>query len=432
MFKDPRLTRNDVSQQKNYVDELKASVEQNKNEYDNNIKLIAYGGDLKSNLSIPNEYFPKTVDDAVKFNQIQQLERGLMKDFAVNPDGSYKPKTAIPDAAKPSISAYDQYQKIVRNMPYSDKYYDARLSELQKQYQKNNVVLPDIKTITIAPLTELITDDTDAIVEFNKDVDVRNDEGSSTLRATVRNANEVELFIEDNKTARQQQIRWESFSRVPPGHGLGSMKFNTLRQHNARADAKRFSHSLEDAPRYNPTIASQTGKPMPTRRELEELEALRNHKFSVADQPRFIPVIQNDYGKASWEEDGYRANHLMSNHFTDDCMSSNNWTADNNARSIYHPELALYDSLYRKDVIRPVQIDETRQQGYYKGLPRDIRPSQQSNVLIANDKTGINYTPLMRNDCFKCLGKVQMDNLDKVKQPIKGLIKPSKVFSEFA
>jgi hypothetical protein len=432
MFKDPMLTRNDVSMQKNYVDELKASVEQNKNEYDNNIKLIAYGGDLKSNLSIPNEYFPKTVDDAVKFNQIQQLERGLMKDFAVNPDGSYKPKTAVPDAAKPAISAYDQYQKIVRNMPYSNKYYDARLSELQKQYQKNSIVLPDIKTISIAPLTELITDDSDAIVEFNKDVDIRNDEGSATLRATVKNPAEVDLFIEDNKTARIQQARWESFSRVPPGHGLGSMKFNTLRQHNARADAKRFSHSLQDAPRYNPTIASQTGKPMPSMRELEELQALRNHKFSVADQPRFIPELQNDFGIVNWEEDGYRANHLMSNHFTHDCMSSNNWSEDNNAKSIYHPELALYNSLYRKDVIRPVEIKETRHQGYYMGLPDNIRPSQQSNVLISNDKTDINYTPLMRNDCFNSMGKTQLDNIDRLRQPIKGLIKPSKVFSEFA
>ena len=433
MLKDPMFSRNDISQQKNYVDELKAGLTQTKTEYDNNLKVIAYGGDLKSNLSIPNEYFPKTVDDAVKFNQIQQLERGLMKDFSVNADGSYKPKTSVPDAAKPSISAYDQYQKIVRNMPYSDKYYDARLAELQKQYQKNNLMAPDVKTITIAPITELITDDADANVEFNRDVDIRNDEGSSTLRASVKNPAEVQLFLEDNATAKQQQIRWESFSRVAPGHGLGTMAFNTLRQHNARSDAKRFSHTLQDAP-YNPTLVSQTGKPMPTQRELQDLESQKNRKFSIADHQRFIPVIQNDYGRASWEEDGFRANKLMSSNFTPERISSNAWSDYDNAKSIYHPELALHNSLYRKDVIASIPIKEMKEQGYYIGLPNNIRPSQQSNILIGNDKTGINYSPTIRNDCFTS-NQRQTDNLDMFKQPIKmgsGLIKKSKVFSEFS
>jgi len=39
---------------------------------------------------------------------------------------------------------------------------------------------------------------------------------------------------------------------------------------------------------------------------------------------------------------------------------------------------------------------------------------------------------MMRNDCFNSMGKIQMDNLDRLRQPIKGLIKPSKVFSEFS
>jgi hypothetical protein len=65
------------------------------------------------------------------------------------------------------------------------------------------------------------------------------------------------------------------------------------------------------------------------------------------------------------------------------------------------------------------------------GQPSTMRPSQQSNILIANDKTGINYTPLMRNDMFG-MDMTQKSNIDTFKQPIRGLINRQKKMFKFS
>jgi len=290
----------------------------------------------------------------------------------------------------------------------------------------------------------MVEDDADTRVVFGEDSDIRLDEGSGTMRASVIDPAEVQLFLRDDATARKQQVMFESFSRIAPGHGLGTMNFNTLRQHNAKTDNLQYAHSLNEAPRYNPNLTSASMM-YPTEADIaaqdpdvraSEFYAYQDRVRNGPTQPQFTPVFQNDYGRASWEEDGTYGNRTMGvnrskSSFTPERVTSNIYADYDNASSIYHPELALRNSLYRPEVFRPVQIKENKQQGFYMGQPSTMRPSQQSNILISNPKTGIDYTPLMRNDHFG-MEMTQKSKLDSFRQPIRGLLDRQKKAFVFA
>jgi hypothetical protein len=183
---------------------------------------------------------------------------------------------------------------------------------------------------------------------------------------------------------------FNQFSRVEPGNGLGSMKSNPLRQHNAITDAKQFSHTLANAPRYNPTLGRNYNSPVivPSQASLE----LKNR--GNQNQPYFINTIQNNFGKVQFEEEGFRANKLMSNHFTPERINSSNYKAWDNAFNIEHPELEL--SRYR---FRPVIIPELRNDGFSFGL-HNVKPSTQGNILYSNKMNGYDFKPLMRDDKY--------------------------------
>jgi hypothetical protein len=413
------LSRAEVNAQKIRVDELKSTLSKTKNEYDDTLKIIAYGNQNRSNLNIPGDYTPTNVSQATIYNQIQQMESAL--------------KTSNP-------AAFTAYSNKVRNMELSrpdskyNNYFENRLASIQDIYKTNNMISPEIQTIDIRPLSELISDDADTIVQFNQDIDIRLDEGSGTLRASVKDPAEVKLFLADDATARKQQVMFESFSRIAPGHGLGTMNFNTLRQHNEKSNRLQFAHTLQDAPRYNPNLNTATMM-YPTESEiakqdsdvkLQEFYAYQDRVRNGPTQAPFIPVYQSDFGLVEWEDDSTYGNKLMGvnrnkTSFTPERITSNIWSDYDNPSSIYHPELALRNSLYRPDIFRPVEIKETKQQGFYRGMPATMKPSQQTNILIANDKTGINYTPLMRNDHFG-MDMTQKSNIDTYRQPIQGLI----------
>ena len=263
------------------------------------------------------------------------------------------------------------------------------------------------------PNTEEPTDDADATVnysrytEVNQEIDTSMLEGVGTLRAEAVDPAEVSLFLNSNAEARRQQQMFNQFSRVEPGNGLGSMKSNPLRQHNAITDAKQFSHTLANAPKYNPTLGREYHSPV----IVPSLEAVENKNRGNQNQPYFINTIQSTYGKVDWEEDGTRSNYLMSGHFTPEKINSNNWRSWDNPYSIYHPELEL--SRYR---FRPTEIPELRNDGFSFGL-HNIKPSMQGNILYGNKQTGYDFTPLIRDDKWASKATVK-SNLDISSQRI--------------
>ena len=259
------------------------------------------------------------------------------------------------------------------------------------------------------PVGPDLTDDTDAIVDYevNQEIDTSMLEGVGTLRAEAVDPAEVSLFLNSNAEARRQQQMFNQFSRVEPGNGLGSMKSNPLRQHNAITDAKQFSHTLANAPKYNPTLGREYHSPV----IVPSLEAVENKNRGNQNQPYFINTIQSTYGKVDWEEDGTRSNYLMSGHFTPEKINSNNWRSWDNPYSIYHPELEL--SRYR---FRPTEIPELRNDGFSFGL-HNIKPSMQGNILYGNKQTGYDFTPLIRDDKWASKATVK-SNLDISSQRI--------------
>jgi hypothetical protein len=235
-------------------------------------------------------------------------------------------------------------------------------------------------------------DDEDATVDYsvNNDIDTSMLEGVGTERATVVDPAEVSLFLNTNAEARRQQQIFNQFSRVLPGNSLGSMKENTLRQHNAMSDAKQFSHSLATAPRYNPTLGREYNSPT----IVPSLQAVENKNRGNQNQPYRINVMQSTFGKVDWEAEGFAGNNLMSGHFTAERVNSSNYRAYDNAYSIYHPELEL--SRYKS---RPVAIPELRTNGYDFGL-HNSKPSTQGNILYSNKLNGYDFKPLMRGDKY--------------------------------
>jgi hypothetical protein len=252
-------------------------------------------------------------------------------------------------------------------------------------------------------------DDADATVDYakiNTEIDTAGLEGVGTERASVIDPAEVSLFLNSNAEARRQQQMFSNFSKVELGHGLGNMKFNLLRQQNAIIDAKQYSHTLANAPRYNPTLGREYHSPY----IVESQTALELKNRGNSSQPYKINTIQNNYGKIDWEEDGYRANKLMSSHFTPERVNSNNWRAFDNPYSIEHPELEL--SRYK---FKPTAIPELRNDGFSFGV--HSKPSTQGNILYSNKLNGYDYTPLMRDDEYTSKSIVK-SNLDVSSQRI--------------
>jgi hypothetical protein len=244
---------------------------------------------------------------------------------------------------------------------------------------------------------DISNDDADATVDYNldiskvnADIDTSMLEGIGTERASAVDPAEVSLFLSSKPEARRQQQMFNQFSRVEPGNGLGSMKSNPLRQHNAMSDAKQYAYTLANAPRYSPSLGRNYNSPF----IVPSLEAVENKNRGNQNQPYFINTIQNNFGKVDFEEDGYRANQLMSGHFTPERVTSSNYRAYDNPFSIEHPELAL--SRYR---FKPTEIPELRNDGFSYGL-HNVKPSTQGNILYSNKMNGYDFTPLMRDDKY--------------------------------
>ena len=83
----------------------------------------------------------------------------------------------------------------------------------------------------------------------------------------------------------------------------------------------------------------------------------------------------------------------MSNHFTPEYITSRKWSAFDNAKSIYHPELEL--SRYHD---KNVPIKELRMGGYDYGVKAE--PSNQGGPVISDKRTGYDLDGTMRNDQY--------------------------------
>ena len=370
----------------------KQNVVDAKRALDAAVTQVGYGDALSSNLRDQTlEHFPVGTSESAIFNRIQQLERGI----AENDDMLKQYNEELPTLDK-----------------HSPTYFVDREFMLTSIYAQSNQPKPTITEMAIPELGVLEGDDLDSRVDFNKDIDVRDNEGEGMARADVVDPAEVRLFLNSGPAAKEQQKMFTEFSKIAPGHGLGSMQFNTLRQANAKMEAKQYAHTLQSAPRFNPTLGRRYQSPYIT--TTVAAQELLQRQTKPQNQPMMIPTVQGEFGKIAWEVDGARGNGLMGNHFTNERLHTNRWSEWDNPYNIEQPELSLDRYQYRG-----VPIQQPRMNGYDYGVPQ-AQPSTQGNILLSNRLNGYNFTPLMRDDDFDKKGKpvVVKSNIDTYNQRI--------------
>ena len=200
------------------------------------------------------------------------------------------------------------------------------------------------------------------------------DESEGLLRAEGIDPAEANLFLNTGKQARAQQRMWDNFSMVEPGHGLGSIGFNTIAQHNKREYDKRFSKNFKIE--QKPTI-------------------VRPYKADPKMQPRMIPIYQNDYGEVQFEDSGPVSDYQRRNQLTNERLHTDRWREYENRNNIYQPEGRLMN--YER---KPVTIPEIRTHGYDYALPKE-RPSRNGGVVYKDSRGLYNYSGgTLRNDEF--------------------------------
>ena len=280
-----------------------------------------------------------------------------------------------------TLDYFDSYNERVNafadnELASNADYYNTRLATLDKVFQEFNLGKPAIQDFN---LPEGLADDEESEVIIPDQADDPNNyaKNEAFIRSEVVDPAEARLFLSTTRESRNQQNLWSEFSQVEPGNSLGSMGFNTLRQHNLRSDLKRFTKTKK-----NTVHASR----VPTIAEMER-------RAPKATQPTFIPVVQNEFGNVQFEDDTPVADYQLRSQMTNERLHTDK-NREWDRPSIYHPELRL--SSYKP---KPTRIPELRNNGYDFGLP-NVRPSQQQAVLGSDAKTGYHFTPLIRNDQY--------------------------------
>jgi len=370
------------------MSEEKAKFANDKKAYDDSLKVYAYTDKFNTNLKNQTLEVPITnAQSAEKFNEIQQLEQAIISKSQTDPNLSELP---------------DDYEILVRKIkmenPDNDAYIDKRLSMARDLYKSwVGGELPAITQIKMPELkdeeTTIEGDDIDAVVKkIDENIDVRLTEGEGTLQADIYDPAEAKLFLSDDAEAKKQRESFFEYSKVQPGNGLGSMRDNVLRQHNARVYTQvQYPHKLGDAPIFNPTLGREYGNPLLqtnyTKGNPEIKQLINRAELSRANtqaarnrQPFMIPDIQSQHGKVQYEHDGPMQSIAQDRIFKPfgipDKATTTNYLRN---ESYYSPEyhLAQYTA-------KPTTISEIRNNGFDMGL-RGFKPSTSGNI--------IEYTP---------------------------------------
>jgi hypothetical protein len=357
--------------------ESQALLRSTKANYDNAAPY--YQAAINNRSYLPNssdEKFPgKNIEEVNKFNKIQQQERAL-KDYAANERNG--------NMGGAVIDYFDSYNQRLNGLNGSigikesdfkskSDYYDARSKILDTVFDEFQLEQPEIEQFQPQ---EGILDDPDTNVQLT-DYDI--DPGIGYARADTVDPAEAELFLSTTRQNREQQKVFDQFSRVEPGNGLGSMGYNSLRQHNLRAAKLRFDKA-----------AKNTSFPfrVKTRATLEREAPLQS-------QPTFVPIYQSDFGDVIFEDSTPYSDYQRRNQLTNERLHTDLNSEYENTNNIYMPEARLMN--FRR---KPVRIPEPRMNGYNYGLI-GIDPSKEDVLLTSNARTGYNYTDTMRNDQMK-------------------------------
>ena len=278
------------------------------------------------------------------------------------------------------------------------------MAELQKERDVNkqiyDIAVDEVNRLSIPSTDDKDTpeeeDDEDAEITPPAEIPIEPTDTSEGVRiAGFIDPAEVKLFVSTDAEARQEQKRWEEFSRVLPGFGLGGPRVNPLAAVNAEYYRKQFQ---------NPNQTRKLAKP----------SIWKKPRGTIYNQPQLINIYDGyEKGKVQFENDDYHSNKFMSGTLYNPFRQSvSNWNW-NNANMNWHPEhkLAQYQ-------FEPTNIPEVRTQPGFEGIPYSYVPSNQNNNLVGL-RTGVRDAPTYRNDNFSDKPKKVNSNISNFKQNLR-------------
>ena len=316
------------------------------------------------------EVFPSTREGRKKFARVQQLEQSVRSFKDPNAQDWYNSQMNPDTTAKNQRSSFAT----------EEEYYDNRIALLEDIHNKFKQAVPAPPAIEGLSTSET-AEDPDTLVSL--DYDQTKEQGEGLARADMIDPAEAELFLSTKKEADAEQRRWEEYSIVQPGFGLGGPMVNGLQRHNLRQERKRFTNNFKTPkPYYVPSIKT-----------IEE-------RADPRDQPIFTPIYQNAFGAEKFD-DSFKNTYQKGDRilFTNPYLTSNNQREWENPSSIYHPEYSLY--YYNS---KPTLIGETSKPAEYRFTNERKNYNNGTHPQTANDvygfPTGVSDT--MRNDRIFC------------------------------
>jgi hypothetical protein len=294
------------------------------------------------------EKLPKSQEDTLKFRQLQAVEK----------------------AVKSNPEAYSDYTSWLESATNANElspaeYYDGRLLLLKETARQH-----DLTDLYDKALTDL-EDGEEHVVEFDRPQDStgiqsmgEDAEGvEHEWRSDIIDPAEAKLFLSDAREVQEEKKRWDEYSMVMPGHGLGTPSTNGLIRQNMRDHQKRFSNNYKTGDKLKP-YGPQHPCRVPTKSSVDR----RSH--GNANQTQFYNIYQSD----DIFEDAFENASMQ--HFTAPYPRSNKFSAWENSRSNFHPDSCQYNAPKR----HAVTIPEIRNSGAYFGAPSGYVPSRQGGV----------------------------------------------------
>lgn len=223
----------------------------------------------------------------------------------------------------------DAESRIVYGGMSNAQRYQARLDLLKAIATKYGMA--GVYEAALAKDVERIDED-DTIVTLPDNPEAIKDQGEGTERADFIDPDEQLLFLSTRAEEAAERRRWDEYSYVAPGFGLGGPRRNTLQRANLEMERKRYSHKLPPQKKVMPRPIELRG--------------------SVSRQMPMIPIHENDYELVNFE-DAYHNDYQEGRRiiWTDPFLDSGSRKTWESARSIYQPERAAFS--YSWDVNTP-------------------------------------------------------------------------------
>jgi hypothetical protein len=246
--------------------------------------------------------------------------------------------------------------------------YDERLQLLQQIAEKYGT-----RDIYDQAVAQSIEDESvaGAVANLPDDPNIQRDGASGMERATFIDPDEEKLFMGTPEENMAWSKRFDAFSYVPPGFGLGGPSRNPIQRMNQRQEYEQFKIAKE--------------LPIPARGPRVMIPARGPSEYQHWSNPE----VFSDFGEAGWDDNFH--NHYLDGKnviWTDNRINSANAAVWKNPRNIYQPDLA--GNAYMRKLNQPggpggVAIGECSKPGIYFGTNARAADAGGNNAWIANE-----------------------------------------------